>query len=307
MQIKNNKVDLFYDLIDNACMTYYNDIKRDYLDSFISFVNVLMNQENETRLSNKAVTKINSIIDKLENETFLNEEVRLALELIFIKGFKNRNVSLDFLTPDAICYIISFVCNTIIKHNYSSQEVTIMDTVIGCGNLLNAVINNAKVKVNGIGIENDELMAKLSKCSSELIDNDVIINYDDAKKTNNSLAEIVIGDFGEISNENKEIYDIILKRLENIKKQGYFVYLINNDFFNNASNDFRTQLMSKCTLLGLIVLPKKFVSQNHIGKSIIIGKKELLKDYKMSVVQIDDDLCEDNMEVVMNKINKMFE
>ena len=41
--------------------------------------------------------------------------------------------------------------------------------------------------------------------------------------------------------------------------------------------------------------------------SIIIGKKEILKDYQMSVITINDDLSENNMEIVMNKINKMFE
>ena len=66
-------------------------------------------------------------------------------------------------------------------------------------------------------------------------------------------------------------------------------------------------MVSRSTLLGLIVLPQKFVSKGHIGKSIIIGKKEILKDYQMSVITINDDLSENNMEIVMNKINKMFE
>ena len=28
MKIDNKKVDMFYDLVDEACMTYYHDIKR---------------------------------------------------------------------------------------------------------------------------------------------------------------------------------------------------------------------------------------------------------------------------------------
>ncbi|MDY4146079.1 MAG: hypothetical protein SOY54_07665 [Bacilli bacterium] len=303
MKIDNKKVDLFYDLVDSACMTYYEDIKRDYLEGFISFADALINGLNDSKLSNKAIKKLNSLIDKIEKEEFLNEEVRLASELVFIKGFKNKNMSLDFLTPDAINYIFSFVCNTIISHNYQNKKVTIMDTVLGAGNLLQTIMNNAKTEVCGIGIEKDELLARLAKSLSEIIDNDIIVNLNDAKNANNSLAEIIVGDFG----ESKEIYDIILKRLDNLQEKGYFVYLINNDFFINVPKNFREDLVSRSTLLGLIVLPQKFVSKGHIGKSIIIGKKEILKDYQMSVITINDDLSENNMEIVMNKINKMFE
>ena len=47
MKIDNKKVDLFYDLVDSACMTYYEDIKRDYLEGFISFADALINGLND--------------------------------------------------------------------------------------------------------------------------------------------------------------------------------------------------------------------------------------------------------------------
>lgn len=304
MKIDNKKIDLFYDLLDEACMIYYNDTKKNYLESFVLFADALVNGLNDSKLSTESVSKLNRIIKTLEEENFLNEEVRLASELVLIKGYKSINMNLDFLTPDAINYIFSYICNVIIKKYYSAlAEITIMDTCLGAGNLLQTIINNAIIKVNGIGIEKDELLAKVGKSLSLLIDNDVIINNNDALNSNNSLSEIVIGDFG----ETDEVYNIILKRLENIKDNGYFVYLINNDFFGKSSEDFKKILTNKCTLLGLIVLPSKFLSKNHIGKSIIIGKKELLKDYKMSIVSIDNDLTENNMDIVMQKINKMFE
>ena len=33
--IDNKKIDLFYKLVDKACMIYYNDLGTDYLDAFI--------------------------------------------------------------------------------------------------------------------------------------------------------------------------------------------------------------------------------------------------------------------------------
>ena len=35
MKIDGQNIDIFYDLIDEACMRYYEDIHLDYLDAFI--------------------------------------------------------------------------------------------------------------------------------------------------------------------------------------------------------------------------------------------------------------------------------
>lgn len=306
MKIDNKKVDMFYDLVDEACMTYYHDIKRDYLEGFISFTEALYEGVNESILSIEATEKLERIINDINKHEFLNEEIRLAVELVLIKGYKHKNMNLDFLTPDAICYIFSYLINTMVKAGYkeligSDKKLIVLDTVIGAGNMLQTVINNSEVNVLGIGIEKDELFARLATAVSMIIDNEVIVNCNDAKEANPNLADIIIGDFG----ENSDIYDIIISRLNNIKGNGYFAYLINNDFFAKADPKFREKLLKEATLMGLIVLPSGFVSGNHVGKSILVGKKEVLTDFQMSVINIDD-LSEDSMIKVIYKINKMF-
>ena len=309
MQIDNKKVDLFYDLIDKACMIYYNDIKRDYLEAFISFTNALINGLEEPKLSNKAVQKLEKIINQISSQDFLNEEVRLAVELVLIKGYKHRNLLLDFLTPDGVSYIFSFIVNSIINNDPKYKdlddddfdEVVVMDTVMGAGNMLNTIINNGARSITGIGIERDILLANLAKSLAEIIDNDIIVNVQDAKIKFNALADIIVGDFG----ETEDVYDIILARLDNILNNGYFAYMVNNDFFTKATNEFKEALLKEATLMGLIVLPSNFVKKGHVGKSIIVGKKEILKDYQMSVISIDENLSD--MNNVAKKINKMFE
>lgn len=309
MQIDNKKVDLFYDLIDKACMIYYNDIKRDYLEAFISFTNALINGLDEPKLSNKAVQKLEKIINQISSQDFLNEEVRLAVELVLIKGYKHRNLLLDFLTPDGVSYIFSFIVNSIISNDSKYKdlddddfdEVVVMDTVMGAGNMLNTIINNGARNITGIGIERDILLANLAKSLAEIIDNDIIVNVQDAKIKFNALADIIVGDFG----ETEDVYDIILARLDNILNNGYFAYMVNNDFFTKATNEFKEALLKEATLMGLIVLPSNFVKKGHVGKSIIVGKKEILRDYQMSVISIDENLSD--MNNVAKKINKMFE
>ena len=311
----NKLVDIFYDFLDKACMAIYDDIHLDYLESFLIVsnaitkittddVDIMDSSFYDKRLSNKCVKKLSKIYTDLEEYEFSSEVVRLATELILIKGFKARNLLLDFVTPDTINYLFSYIINSIIRYNkeYSDMDsIRILDTVLGTGNLVQTIINNSNASISAVGIEHDELLVHIAKAFNDLLDNELVINYGNALDDNFNNSDIVIGDFG----ESKEIYDIILKRLDNLDK-GYFIYLINNDFFMNASDDFKTKLTSVATLIGLVVLPKNFVSSGHVGKSILIGKKEVLTDYRLGVIQIDEELNEKNINSTFNKIDKMI-
>ena len=311
----NKHVDVFYDFVDKACMAIYDDIHLDYLESFIIVSNAITRITNEDvdlmdnsfydkRLSSKCVKKLAKIYLDLEQYEFRSEEVRLATELILIKGFKARNLLLDFVTPDTINYLFSYIINSIIRYNkdFSNLEnIRIMDTVLGTGNLVQTIINNSEANISACGIEHDELLVHIAKSFNDLLDNELVINYQNALDDNYNNCDIVIGDFG----ESKELYDIILKRLDNLD-DGYFIYLINNDFFEKASEDFKKKLISVSTLIGLIVLPKNFVANGHVGKSILIGKKEVLTDYRLGVIQIDEDFSQENINSTFNKIDKMI-
>ena len=313
--VTNKHVDEFYDFVDKACMAIYDDIHLDYLEGFIIVSNAITKIVTDDvdildpgfydkRLSQKCVKKLANIYSSLENCEFTSEEVRLATELILIKGFKARNLLLDFVTPDTINYLFSYIINSIIRYNkkYSNLDnIRILDTVLGTGNLMQTIINNSSSNISAIGIENDELLVNVAKSFNDLLDNELVINYQDAKDDNYNSCDIVIGDFG----ESKNIYDIILKRLDNLD-DGYFIYLINNDFFLNATDEFKQDLISVATLIGLIVLPKNFVSPSHVGKSILIGKKEVLNDYRLGIIQMDEELNEKNINSAFNKIDKLI-
>ena len=303
----NKKVDIFYNLIDKAVMLIYKDTSIDYLEGFIkvseSFTSIQEGNVNlhdsklyDSRLSEKTVKALTNIYNDFLEQEFTKEEVRLAAELILIKGFKHRNLLLDFVTPDTI--------NSIIRYNKkisNLDELRILDTCLGTGNLLQAIINNTEMDICGWGVEKDELLVYVAKALNDLLDNKLVINFQDAKKDLNGLYDIIIGDFGESS----EIYDIILKRLDNLD-DGYFIYLINNDFFNIATEEFKREITSKATLIGLIILPPKFVRPGHVGKSILIGKKEVLTDYHLGIIQIDEQFDSKAINSTFNKIDKLI-
>ena len=306
--IDNKKVNLFYTLVDKACMIYYNDLGTDYLEAFIKVSESLTDEFDELKLSKKSVEKLNAIYNQISENDFLNEEVRLACELIFVKGLKHRNVLLDFMTPDVINYLYVHIIKSILDNvdGFDKEEISILDTVLGTSNLLQTIINNIEnykdIKIHGIGIEKDELLVHLSEAFSNILDNEVVINFNDALKKINNCANIIIGDFG----ETKDVYNIIEERLENLADDGFFIYVVNNDFFAYTSNEFKEVVSNNATLIGLIVLPSAFTNQNHVGKSILIGRKGVLEDYQMSIIKMDEELTQENLEMTFVKILNMF-
>ena len=306
-KINNANVNLFYDLVDKACMLYYNELGIDYLEAFIKVVDALTDEFDELKFKKSTIVKINAILEKIANTKFLNEEVRLASVLILVKGFKHRNLLLDFMTPDVINYLFVHIIKSIIENVDSfknKKELVILDTVLGTSNLLQTIINNIDndINISGIGIEQDQLLVMIAKALSNLLNNDLIINYNNATSKINGCCDIIIGDFG----ETNDVYQIISERLDNLNDQGFFIYVINNDFFEKATESFKKIVSSSATLIGLIVLPNAFTNASHIGKSILIGKKELLNDYQMSIIKMNDDLSKESLELTFVKILNIF-
>ena len=73
-----------------------------------------------------------------------------------------------------------------------------------------------------------------------------------------------------------------------------------------SPKEFKDVVSKNATLIGLIVLPQTFTNQNHIGKSILIGRKGELSDYQMSIIKMEDELSQENLEMTFVKILNMF-
>ena len=54
------------------------------------------------------------------------------------------------------------------------------------------------------------------------------------------------------------------------------------------------------------MLPLTFTNANHVGKSILIGRKGNLSDYQMAIVKMEEDLSQENLEMTFVKIYNMF-
>lgn len=313
--IRNEKIDLFFELFDSACMALYEDINIDYLEALIRVGNDLIFEVDDSRISEETYNKIFSIYNDLVNVSFTNEEIRLALELLIVKAFKHKNMPLDLMTPDTISYFISIIIE---EKNINKKKISILDTLLGTSNLLQAISNNLSFESELIGIEKDENLVKISQISSNLQGNEMKIYYQNALNDINDSVDIVIGDLNKCSYEVDECdsylfnqgvkyfpYLLIEKRLKNIVDDGCFIFIIDNDFFGAENNHiFKEFIRNNATLMALIVFPQTIVCNGQVGKSILIGKKAILDDYHMSILNVET-FEKEYIRGIMQKIKQL--
>lgn len=281
-----NVVDQFYDVIDECCMLLNEKLHLNYLDCLIRVGNDLLYEINDSKLEEEDYKFLESKYQMIQEISITNEEVRQAMQLLIIKALKHINMNLEIMTPDYINYIIGYLINEYFNNN--KKIITILDTEVGTGNLINAVANFVENETNLIGVENNKILIDVCKTNSELQNNEIVLYFQDTLTKIMDKVDVAIGDLEATEKDNKYYpYEIILNYLSNINEDGVFIYLIENDFFNRKQlTDFKNKFNG--TFLGLIVLPNNLFNEKHIGKSILIGSPKKINNLEMMIIQLSE-------------------
>lgn len=278
-----NAVDKFYDLIDDCCMLLNEKLHLNYFECLIRVCNDIVYEVNENKLSDDDVLLLQYKYEQLTHVEITNEDVRQAMQLLIIKAMKHISMNLEIMTPDYINYIIAYIINT---YYNDKKIIDVLDVEVGTGNLINAISNFVNCDTNLIGVENNKMLIELCKANTEIQNNEISLYFQDVLTVIYDKVDVSVGDLDSVINNDKYYpYEILLNYLNNIKDDGLFIYLIENDFFNQKQiNDFKAKFNG--TMLGLIVLPHELFNKDHIGKSILIGSPKQFKNLEMMVMQM---------------------
>jgi len=304
-----NVVDQFYDLIDECCMKLNEKLHLNYFDCLIRVVNDILYEINDSRLDDEDMIFLEEKYNQLSNIKITNEDVRLSMQLLIIKAMKHINMNLEIMTPDYINYIVAYLINS--YYQKSNSEISILDVEVGTGNLINAVSNFVDKETNLLGVENNKLLIDICKANTEIQGNEIILYFQDVLTTFLEKVDVIIGDLECITKDSKYYpYEILLNYLPNLKHDGLFIFLIENDFFNKEQiNEFKKKFMG--TFLGLIVLPQTLFNEEHIGKSLLIGSSKQINNFEMMIMQLSDiknkDKFYNDLEEIQQWINKIKE
>lgn len=235
---------------------------------------------NDEEIVKQIETKISDLKAYLDENGLNSEEVRRAFLLLDIKGFKNVNFSLDIITPDAIALIMSELVSFCLK---ADQKVNVLDYNFGVGNLAFTISNKLENDLHLIGIDNHPLLARVACLKANMMNTKLDMYNEDALGIIPSNIDLVVSDLAGYDYENQfytsPLYDagvryfpyLAIEHYLNLKEQVKYIYLIDNDFFNQKGSDkFKEALKQKGEILSLIALPDNFFLSNQMHKSILI-------------------------------------
>ena len=306
---------------DNTAVTNYNRQKGrlNFYICLLQIVDHFLDGEELHLIHDEYVEKIDAVLEKLRkyiNDNGLNaEEVRRALLLLDIKGFKNINFSLDLITPDAVSLICAHLVSAM-----KEKELVMLDPNFGVGNLVFTVNNNVEKDLHLIGIENQPLLSNVASMKANLMQVYLDIYNEDCLKHQMNECDLVLSDLAsydyegntdlELSKKGVKYFPyLVIEHLLSIKKKCKYIYIVDNTFFSRKDcNLFRDVLAKKGRILGLIALPTTMFVDPRFAKSILVLDNTISKDASTDVFQLPStDKIEDFMKVlesakkIMNK------
>ena len=274
--------DLFYDIVDEACMLLYEELNLNYVDCLIRASSDILDHIDDSRLDIKKVDQLEKIYAKLDGHTFSNEDIRLAFNLLLIKAFKHANYPLDIIIPDSVALIFAYIIR---KFYEKYRMINMLEVDAKTANLTNTIANFIDIDTYCFAQEEDNKLANLLKASSNLQDRNIVVYNNKILDPLEVNVDLVIGHLASKVEDNKYIpYKAISKLMRYLEEDGIFVFLIDNDFFSYPDlQEFKSSFTG--TLLGLLILPETMF-KSSITKSILIGSKKQIADFEMLVANI---------------------
>ena len=120
MRLDDKLINDFPDILDEATMAYYDaliekEVERvTYVSALTDVIDIFLDIDSHHLglLEEDEQLKVTNKLEKLSKLSLNSEEVRKALLLLIIKGFKQVHFSLDLITPDAIGIIFADIISS---------------------------------------------------------------------------------------------------------------------------------------------------------------------------------------------------
>ncbi len=302
------KIELMYEYLDNVANRIYEMDGTPYLEGVSIALDYLLDDDTQKSLPDPVITDLRHYKDKIIHQAFEKEMVRKAVQLVMLNGFKQMNVTNSMMTPDSIGMFISYL---LMKLYDKDAKLDIYDPLVGTGNLLATLNNYFSSVCHFEGTDADPLLSMLARNFFDALEMDHQIYHQDALTFEQNNYDLIVTDFPVESKERKDTYfpyRIILKHMEHVKVGGFFVALIENDFFEqNEADEFKDKLMQTMHLYGLIKFDEGLF-KNH-PQSLLIMQRKASKDDKMDdflLADLPPFTDETRFNETINKIDQWF-
>lgn len=280
------------------------DLDNSYLEALVESMENLNDGQaftEEGKPSAKTVEQLNELYQKADNWEKDPEILRKAIQLALIKGMKSTHLQANHqITPDSIGTFIAFLIELIVLPRLKTDCVKIIDLAAGTGNLLftvnNYLASRKEIRLNLVGIDNDELLLALASASSALQDTPVQWFYQDAlapiliEPAHIAISDLPVGYYP--ATENASEFELSFKEelsythflmveqhVKYLETGGFGLFLLPaNTFEGEKGKELLTFIQRSGDLLAMIHLPEAFFADADKVKVVIVMCKDVEKD-----------------------------
>ena len=243
-------------------------------------------QNIESELAEKRLKKI---YEELSLDKFSQENIRKAFQLAILKGMKESVQPNHQMTPDSIGMLFGYLLNKFMKQS----SYRLLEPAVGTGNLLTAAMNQGLNKrIDGIGVEIDDLLIKLAYINANLQEHAIeFFNQDSLEHIFIEKVDVVISDLpvGYYPNDVRAAeYEMkadkghtyahhlfIEQSIRYVKEGGYLFFLIPNGLFESEqAKKLHEYLMKNVYIQAILQLPESLFKNKQNAKSILIMQKQ---------------------------------
>lgn len=299
--INEENIETLYDVLDESATLLYERLKMPYLSGLVKTAeNILAHSvQTEDEELNETLFKKIEFLSDIE---FQKEEIRKAFQYVVLKGLKHQNISNQMMTPESIGMLMGYLIDKL----YDLDHYRIYDPLIGTGNLITSIANQMEKDAELIGVDNFGISYELSQALFGLLHYGNQIFYQDTRTSKNIKADVIVSDFSAV--QQSEIYDIINHQVENINDNGYFIFMVDNLFFEALNvKEFIKDISKQWHFFGMMILPESIFKTQE--KTIIVlqdkGDKFIQPDSFM-MVEIPDFKDPNALASVINQLNQWF-
>ncbi len=232
----------------------------------------LINDETTLPLPESVLETLKTLKETISEEPFAREAMRKSCQLMLLKVFKDERLSNAMITPDTIGYLMGYL----IAHLYDSPPDVIFDPLVGTGNLLASLPMVADHPTHLIGVDDDPFMAEVAQRMLEALGFEETIYLQDTFTFDEGQYPCIVTDFPIHKKDSKAPYfpyQVLLWHILKVPAQGFFLAVIENDFFTQRGHEeFKEKLSQVAHLYGLIKLDTSLF-KNHPKSILILQRK----------------------------------
>ncbi len=283
---EHSHIERLYTFLEESSETLKPYTQKSALKAFVETLNFLLDDAVEMPLPEETLEILSRLKAEVSGEPFSKTAMRKACQLMLLKAFKEERFSNAMMTPDTMGLLFGYL----IEKLYDAPPETILDPMVGTGNLLASLPQAMTGETHMVGVDDDPLMVEVANNLLDALEIPHEVFAQETLTYESGTYPCIVCDFPihkKDSNQSYLPYQVLLFHVLKLTPGGFFFALIENDFFDQPERAiFQEKVLKVAHLYGLIKLDEGMFKLHP--KSVLILRRKTHEQEK-----IDDFLIAD--------------